>query len=66
MIESNPDKWVEVQHLIGDDWENVWRDENGNPQTFRTEAEAQAEIDELVNEMPDYDRTEYRIVPCVF
>jgi len=68
----------EVQTFtLCDGWANCWliTDENGEqPETFKTEAEAQAEIDDFFEEVESqiankerdpedgYDRDEYRIV----
>ena len=70
----------EVQHYtLCDGWVNCWTvyeegDQIGKPQTFATEAEAQAEIDEFFADIeeqiasgerePDegYDRDDFRIV----
>lgn len=35
-------------HFYGNTWENCWTDDNGQPITFATREEAQAEIDELI------------------
>jgi hypothetical protein len=51
----------EVQTRMVNVWENVWSDDNG-PLTFTTKKEAQAEINELMREMPDYSPDDYRIV----
>ena len=51
----------EVQTRMVNTWENCWTDDNG-PLTFTTKKEAQAEIDELMREMPDYSPEDYRIV----
>lgn len=51
----------EVQTRMVNVWENCWTDDNG-PLTFATKSEAQAEIDELMREMPDYLPSDYRIV----
>ena len=50
----------EVQTRMVNVWENCWTDNNG-PLTFTTKKEAQAEIDELMREMPDYSPDDYRI-----
>ena len=50
----------EVQTRMVNVWENCWIDDNG-PLTFTTKKEAQAEIDELMREMPDYSPDDYRI-----
>jgi len=42
-------------------WENCWT-EDGEPLTFTSRAHAQAEIDELLDEMPEYAHAHYRIV----
>lgn len=60
----------EIQHwTLGDGWVNTSTDADGNPLTFETKEEAQAEIDELLAEHvePDctpYDADEFRVVPC--
>jgi hypothetical protein len=41
-------------------WENVWTDGDDKPLSFETLEEAQAEIDDLVEEM-GYDPEDYRI-----
>lgn len=41
-------------------WDDCWT-EDGEPQRFTTEAEAQAEIDDLLREMPDYSADDYQI-----
>lgn len=41
-------------------WENVWTDGDDKPLSFPTREEAQAEIDDLVQEM-GYDPEDYRI-----
>jgi len=42
-------------------WENCWT-EDDQPMTFTTRAEAQAEIDDLLEEMPDYSAEDYRVI----
>lgn len=44
-----------------DGWANLWHDDDGVPWVFDTVEEAQAEIDDLLQEMPDYDAEDYRI-----
>jgi hypothetical protein len=45
-----------------DGWANLWHDDvYGAPWVFDTIEEAQAEIDDLLQEMPDYDADDYRI-----
>lgn len=36
--------------FFGDHWANCWTDENGNPVTFATRREAQAEIDGIIED----------------
>ena len=43
-----------------DGWINCWTID-GEPWVFATIEEAQAEIDDLLQEMPDYDADDYRI-----
>jgi hypothetical protein len=43
-----------------DGWINCWTID-GVPWVFDTVEEAQAEIDDLLQEMPDYDAGDYRI-----
>lgn len=38
----------EVQTLFIDQWENCWKDEDGNNITFASEAQAQADIDDHI------------------
>jgi hypothetical protein len=51
----------EVQTRFGNDWENCWTDDD-QPLTFATRTQAQAEINDLLAEMPDYRADDYRIV----
>ena len=51
----------EVQTRIGNDWENVWTDDD-QPTTFPTHAHALIGIAHLLDEMPDYDPNDYRVV----
>lgn len=55
----------QVLTRTGNDWTNCWTnffsDDEGEPWVFDTVAEAQAEIDDLLQEMPDYDAGDYRI-----
>jgi hypothetical protein len=44
-----------------DGWANLWHDDDGVLWIFDTIEEAQAEIDDLLQEMPDYDADDYRI-----
>lgn len=44
-----------------DSWANLWHDDDGVLWIFDTIEEAQAEIDDLLQEMPDYDAEDYRI-----
>lgn len=50
-----------VETRMVNSWENIWT-ENEKPLVFATESEAQSEIDDLLSEMPDYSRDDYRIV----
>lgn len=50
-----------VETRMGKIWENIWM-EDDKPLFFTTKKEAQAEIDELMREMPDYSPEDYRIV----
>jgi len=50
-----------VETRMVNTWGNVWT-ENEQPLIFATESEAQSEIDDLLSEMPDYSRDDYRIV----
>ena len=50
-----------VETRIGKIWENIWM-EDDKPLFFTTKKEAQAEINELIREMPDYSLDDYRIV----
>ena len=50
-----------VETRIGHDWENVWEDD-GEPTTFPTRAHALIGIAQLLDEMPDYDPNDYRVV----
>lgn len=50
-----------VETRMVNSWENIWT-ENEKPLVFATESEAQSEIDDLLSEMPDYLRDDYRIV----
>ena len=50
-----------VETRMGKIWENIWM-EDDKPLFFTTKSEAQAEIDELMREMPDYSPDDYRIV----
>lgn len=43
-----------------------WHDDYGVPWVFNTVAEAQAAIDDLLQEMPDYDVEDYRIEMIFF
>ena len=43
---------------IGDNWQDCWEDD-GKPARFATEAEAENEIRDLLEQMPDYSRTDY-------
>ena len=64
---------VEEQTII-DGWTNNWTDDEEKPLTFATIAEAQAEIDDLIQTNKDavargdmdseYNPDEYRIVPA--
>ena len=55
----------QVLTRTGNDWTNCWTnffsDDEGEPWVFATIEEAQAEIDDLLQEMPDYDAEDYRI-----
>lgn len=55
----------QVLTRMGNDWTNCWTnffsDDEGEPWVFATIEEAQAEIDDLLQEMPDYDAEDYRI-----
>ena len=57
----------EVQTRFGDNWENVWHDDTTTLTYFNSPEEAQAEIDDLIEEMElvgmDYDIEDYRIMP---
>lgn len=67
-------RYMVEQWTICGGWENNWS-EDDQPQTFATEAEAQAEIDEFMDDIAaeiaagnraedeGYDREEFRIVP---
>jgi hypothetical protein len=73
-------KW-EVQTLFSYGWDNVWEnvwndyddDNNTTPVTFDSPEEAQAELDDMFNDVAEavargdmdtmYDRDDYRIVP---
>ena len=44
-----------------DGWANLWHDDDGVLWIFDTIEEAQTEIDDLLQEMPDYDAEDYRI-----
>jgi hypothetical protein len=65
----------EVQHhTLCDGWVNTWT-VNDQPETFASEAKAQAALDEYLSEIEDqiregdrhpehgYDRSEFRIMP---
>lgn len=59
----------EVQMLTLSGWENCWFDydlqNNRSPARFRCYDEAEAEIQELIDEPePGYLREEFRIVPA--
>jgi hypothetical protein len=56
---SKPKYIVETRMV--NTWENVFT-ENEKPLIFATESEAQSEIDDLLSEMPDYLKDDYRIV----
>ena len=49
-----------VETRIGYDWENVWEDD-GEPTTFPTRAQADQAVIDLLEEMPDYDQQDYRV-----
>ena len=49
-----------VETRIGYDWENVWEDD-GQPTTFPTRAEAEQAIDDMLHNMPDHLRDEYQV-----
>jgi hypothetical protein len=60
----------EVQTNFGNDnWENVWHEGFDELVVFDTAEEAQAEIDDMIEEMElvgmDYDRNDYRIVEII-
>lgn len=44
-----------------DGWANLWHDDDGVPWVFNTVAEAQAEIDDLLQDLSDYRVDDYRI-----
>ena len=50
-----------VETHMGNTWENCWT-EDYEPLTFTSRALAQAEIDDLLEQMPDYRADDYRIV----
>ena len=50
-----------VETRFGNTWENCWT-EDDKPMTFLTHEAAQSEIDDLLSEMPDYSRANYRII----
>ena len=50
-----------VETRMGNTWENCWT-EDDKPLTFPTHEASQAEIDEVLAEMPDYSPEDYRIV----
>lgn len=59
----------EVQTNFGNDnWENVWH-EGEDLAYFASPEDAQAEIDDMIEEMElvgmDYDRNDYRIVEII-
>jgi hypothetical protein len=69
-------RW-EVQTLtLCDGWVNCWKDGDGDPMTFSTEAEARAELDRHLADMQDAaavgdmdddgDPDDYRVVPMGF
>ena len=50
-------KYYVEQLFYNDGWENVWKDEDGNPQTFDTYMEARAELEQFIMEThKDYDK----------
>jgi hypothetical protein len=59
----------EVQTNFGNNWENVWHEGFDELVVFDTAEEAQAEIDDMIEEMElvgmDYDRNDYRIVEII-
>ena len=44
-----------------DGWANLWHDDESVPWVFDTVAEAQAEIDDLLQDLSDYRVDDYRI-----
>jgi hypothetical protein len=50
-----------VKTFMVNTWENCWT-EDGEPITFTTRKQAQAEINDLLEQMPDYRADDYRIV----
>lgn len=53
-----------VLTLCTSGWDDCWMEWDGTPTRFATEAEAQAEIDELLADWPDYDADDYKVVPA--
>lgn len=76
IIRDNAPRY-EVQHLIGNEWENTWRDDagennlDGAPVTYATKTQAQAALSEFLRDtMQDYkagnlsapySRSEFRV-----
>jgi len=50
-----------VETRMGNNWENCWT-EDYEALTFPSRALAQAEINDLLKQMPDYRADDYRIV----
>lgn len=47
-LPETPIRFVVETCFHGGHWENCWTDENSEPSTFATRAEAQAEIDDVL------------------
>jgi hypothetical protein len=70
---SDSEKWEVQTNTLVDGWVNVWH-EDEKPLTFDSEAEAQEDLDEFLQEMADafsrgdvdeaYNREDYRVVRC--
>lgn len=52
-----------VETLIGEEWENVWTDDNHDPVIFETREEAEASLDDHLKECQDAFREGFLSTP---
>ena len=57
---KKPNKYEVHHYTMIEGWINCWT-EDDKPMTFESQASAQADIDELINDMDGYDPEEFRI-----